>query len=91
MGARLLTEIELSKMLNVKPATIRQWRARATGPPYIRINARLIRYDRQVIEAWLERVAPAPPPVTVKANRYGAPKMPKMQMKRTRFNLGDID
>lgn len=82
MGARLITEMELSKMLNVKPATIRQWRARGTGPPYLRINSRLIRYDRQVIEAWLERVDPAPKREDDGPTEFGAPKMPVMTRRR---------
>lgn len=91
MATRLMTESELSKMLNVKPSTIRQWRARGSGPPYIRINSRLIRYDRQEVGNWLERVDPTPPPEEIKANQFGGPTMPKMQMKRTKFNLDDID
>ncbi len=61
------------------------------GPPYIKIGQRTIRYDRNEVEAWLERVDPTPQSETLKVNKFGGPKMPRMKMSRMRFNLESGD
>ena len=89
MGARLMTTTEVAKLLKLKAQTVRKWRSNNYGPPYFKVG-RSVRYDRVELENWIERVDPAPQPETVKANKFGGPEMPKMKMKRTRFNL-DVD
>ena len=45
------TETDLAIRLGVKPATIRQWRVRKFGPPYIKVG-RLVRYRVADVAAW---------------------------------------
>jgi excisionase family DNA binding protein len=86
-----MTTVELAKILGISEQTLRQWRINGKGPPYIKIGQRIIRYDKNEVEAWIERVNPTPPPETVKTNKYDRPKMPRVKMSRTRFNLEDGD
>lgn len=50
---RLLNEIQVAEMIDVKPQTLQSWRATGRyGLPYIRVG-RLIRYRLADVEAWL--------------------------------------
>lgn len=51
--AELLTDAEVSVLLHNKPATLRHWRARKQGPPFIRINGRRVLYRRTDVDAWI--------------------------------------
>lgn len=48
-----LTTNELATELKRSPETLTRWRRRRTGPPYIRIQGRVL-YDRNAVEAWLK-------------------------------------
>ena len=48
----LLTTAELAKILGVSEVRLRQYRADGVGPDYMRIG-RSIRYQPEVVEAWL--------------------------------------
>ena len=87
---RLMTERELALKLNVKHTTLQQWRHNGKGPPYIKMG-RTVRYDAYEVQNWLERVNPTPKEQDVKANQFGGPEMPRMNMKRTRFNFDNVD
>ena len=50
---RLLTEVELSKILNVAVATLRRWRWAGHPPRFLKIGA-AVRYDPADIEAYVE-------------------------------------
>ena len=50
----LLTEAETARFLSVSPDTLRKWRVRGAGPPYVRLETRLIRYQLPQLRAWLE-------------------------------------
>ena len=52
----LLADKQLSESLGGEPSvpTLRSWRYKGEGPPYIKVG-RLIRYRLSDVEAWLER------------------------------------
>lgn len=52
---RLLTTLQLSEYLVVPVKTIRSWREHRQGPPYIKVNGRLVRYRVSAVEAWLDK------------------------------------
>lgn len=53
---RLLSMRELADLVGVSYATVRQWRARGSGPRGIRVG-RHVRFRPDDIDAWLERNA----------------------------------
>ena len=40
----LLTNVEAAKLLGLKPITLATWRMRKSGPPYVRVGRRAVRY-----------------------------------------------
>lgn len=50
---KLMTPAEVAEMLNMPVATLREWRAKRTGPRGYRIG-RHVRYRREEVERWLE-------------------------------------
>ena len=65
MEHRLLTEQEASDYLRISVATLRSWRHRGKGPPFIRANkadphtgrvsrSNVVRYPRDRLDAWIE-------------------------------------
>jgi predicted DNA-binding transcriptional regulator AlpA len=57
----LLNQAAVAAILGVKPRTLEDWRLRGTGPDYIRISSRCVRYNPFAVAAWAARreVAPA--------------------------------
>jgi predicted DNA-binding transcriptional regulator AlpA len=49
----LLDDRELAAWLKVSRETCQQWRTRGEGPPYVKIAARAVRYQRNQVETWL--------------------------------------
>jgi len=49
----LLTTSELSEALGISPRTIFAWK-KERGLPFVNLGPRLIRYDFEKIEIWLE-------------------------------------
>lgn len=49
----LLDELELSALLNIKPATLRNWRALKQGPHFLKLGKRAVRYRRADVEAFI--------------------------------------
>jgi predicted DNA-binding transcriptional regulator AlpA len=41
-----------AQMIGVEPRTLDNWRSAGIGPKFLRISAKLIRYDPRDIEAW---------------------------------------
>jgi len=56
MSGALLTTGDVSKMLSVHPITLRVWRCRKVGPPWIRLGPgrAAIRYDPEALQHWLD-------------------------------------
>jgi predicted DNA-binding transcriptional regulator AlpA len=52
MNSPLIDEKQLCAELGISSVTATKWRAKAAGPPFIKIG-RLVRYRRADVEAWL--------------------------------------
>lgn len=52
MESPLIDEKQLCADLGISSVTATKWRAKAAGPPYIKVG-RLVRYRRADVEAWL--------------------------------------
>lgn len=50
----LLTEVEAARFLNLTTRALQQWRARGTGPAFVRISHCCIRYRRRDLDAFIE-------------------------------------
>jgi len=55
----LLSEQQVAEIIHAKKQTLRAWRVRRKGPPYYKLNGRIL-YDRKDVEGWIEgcRVVP---------------------------------
>lgn len=51
-GSQFIDEKQLCADLRISSVTATKWRARAEGPPFIKVG-RLVRYRRADVEAWL--------------------------------------
>jgi hypothetical protein len=49
---RLLTPAEAAEILRVAESTLRGWRTRGTGPPWLKIG-RSVRYSRSGLVEWM--------------------------------------
>lgn len=54
MDQQLLTSTETAKFLKVTHATIINWRRSGSGPQYINMGPRLVRYRLSDLESWLD-------------------------------------
>lgn len=52
---RLLTSHEAARWLGFQEVTLRVWRQKRTGPEYLRVGEKAIRYRRSALEMWAER------------------------------------
>lgn len=50
----LLSPKELATLLNLKEGTLRVWRTRGFGPPYLKLG-RAVRYNPADVDAWLQQ------------------------------------
>jgi predicted DNA-binding transcriptional regulator AlpA len=46
---------ELAQLLHLKPKTLAEWRARSTGPAFIKTGPRLVLYTAAAVEAFLAK------------------------------------
>ena len=51
--ADILTEKQLAQSKQISVSLVRKWRRNGEGPPFLRVGAKLIRYRRADVEAWL--------------------------------------
>ncbi len=49
----LLTPKEAAELLGIPESTLAQWRSQRRGPPYIKMELRLVRYRLSDLEAYL--------------------------------------
>ena len=47
-----LKEPAAAEILDVTARAMQEWRRRGTGPPYVRISSRCIRYRPEDLSAW---------------------------------------
>ena len=52
-SAQLLTEIEVAKLLSIRPTTLRRWRWLGRGPSFVKVGA-AVRYDPNDVSAFIE-------------------------------------
>ena len=57
---RLLSEGEVANVLGVKPKTVQAWRAAGSGPPFIRVGRRLIKYRPGDLSIWMQEHSSQP-------------------------------
>lgn len=50
----LLSTKQVALLLGCEEVTVRSWRRSKTGPPYIRLSERQVKYRREEVERWLE-------------------------------------
>ncbi|MEO9091120.1 MAG: helix-turn-helix domain-containing protein [Rhodanobacter sp.] len=53
----LVDENVAAAILDTSPRTLRNWRALGKGPPYVKIGARLVRYNRALLTVYPKIVA----------------------------------
>lgn len=51
----LLTPKQAAEYLSMPETTLAQWRSQRKGPPYVKLEGRLVRYRRSELEEWLAR------------------------------------
>jgi predicted DNA-binding transcriptional regulator AlpA len=49
----LLREKEVAEILGLSSATLRNWRTRGDGPPFVRLSGRAIRYEPVALREWV--------------------------------------
>lgn len=59
--ARMLTPREVGDFLKVSVQTLRNYRLRGEGPPYIKLHPQTYRYASDELEAWLQETGPHKP------------------------------
>ena len=50
---KLFNTHEAAQYLGLSQTCLEHWRMLRTGPPFVRVSARCIRYRLEVLEAWL--------------------------------------
>jgi excisionase family DNA binding protein len=49
----LLTIPEVAELLQVSTLTLAAWRSRGEGPRYVKLGAKMVRYRRADLDAWV--------------------------------------
>jgi predicted DNA-binding transcriptional regulator AlpA len=52
---RLLTEKELSEVLNISIPTLRRWRSLNEGPEFVKCGPALVRYEWKTVQDWIKK------------------------------------
>lgn len=53
----LLSQLEAAALIGVSERTLECWRWRGSGPPFVKISRRAVRYRRRDIQQWIsERI-----------------------------------
>ena len=51
---KLLTARQAGELLGVPPETLERWRGAGTGPAFVRLSGRYIRYSQDDLEAFIK-------------------------------------
>jgi hypothetical protein len=54
LAGRLYSPDEAGDYLGIAPQTLAHWRVRGTGPQFIHLSKRCIRYSEQALREWLD-------------------------------------
>lgn len=49
-----LNSEQTAEYLGISVATLKNWRKRGDGPPFIKVNARVIRYQIYDLNCWMD-------------------------------------
>ena len=49
-----LSETQTAKYLNISKKSLQRWRFNRQGPPYVKLNAKTIRYCREDLDQWMK-------------------------------------
>ena len=49
-----LSETQTAKYLNLSKKSLQRWRFNRQGPPYVKLNAKTIRYRREDLDQWMK-------------------------------------
>ena len=63
---RLLKPIEVAAFLGVTHWTLKNYRDRGAGPPFVRLLPKTIRYPSDELESWLKETGRHKPPQHIK-------------------------
>jgi predicted DNA-binding transcriptional regulator AlpA len=50
---KLITTQQAADMMGVKPSTLRNWRCAKTGPPFVQLTRRSVKYPQADIEKYV--------------------------------------
>ena len=53
LSRRYIDEFAAGEYLGLTARTLQQWRRDGVGPAYVRVSSRCVRYDVQVLDAWM--------------------------------------
>ena len=48
-----LTEKEAAKVLSLSPRTLSNWRAKRVGPPWLKLEGKIVRYSMNRLREWM--------------------------------------
>ena len=51
---RFLSESQTVKYLNLSKKSLQNWRFNRQGPPYVKLNMKTIRYQREGLDQWMK-------------------------------------
>jgi predicted DNA-binding transcriptional regulator AlpA len=60
MTRNLISETDLATRPNLSVKTLRGWRRRGEGPPFLRLGRRSVRYELTAVDKWLARSLRSP-------------------------------
>lgn len=50
----MLTTAEAAEYIGFSEISLRRWRSQGTGPKYLKLGARRVRYRREDLDAWVD-------------------------------------
>lgn len=69
---KLITTQQAANIMGVEPSTLRNWRCAKTGPPFIRITKRSVKYDENDIQKYVAERRFVPSVRATEVNRHAA-------------------